>query len=191
MAKNRLLMRHKNMLNRFAKQNVTAPKEAAKRARAYERAAKLVRADVEKKYPPADMEMLVKYSVAKPDTCINGGSPTGQFIAFEFENTADAPMVPNRYCSTRSIPFTKATVEAIEKYDLAKTEDESAKEKILADYRGLIDGSRYFEDLLQIWPGAEVMRERICAKTHAISILSEETIERIRSHNIEAQQEAA
>lgn len=146
MAKTRLNTHHRNALRRFADENISCPKQDAANAKAYERASRLVREDAEKKYPPADMVTLEKYSAARQDTCINGGNPSGVFVRFQFTDDEHAPLMPSSYCSSRSISFTQKTSDAIDAYEKAKTALETARSEKLTKYRSLIETARYFED---------------------------------------------
>ena len=169
----------------FARENVDCGKEQKARDAAYNRAADLVGADTLKKYPLDEMEVLKKYSVAEVDYCIKGGDPRGVFQRFVFEDDDDrAPLVPVAYCSSRSVPFSSKTSAAIQKLELSNDAYQKKFERILRDYRALIEGSRYFEDVLEVWPGVEALAGEICKQPTAVSVLSEDALARIRNTNI-------
>ena len=184
-------MADRRALVRFANENIQTPKETRKAETTYKKAAQMVAADVVKRFPPDDMAVLERYQVARRDECIQGGSPSGQFVRFEFrDGDESAPVVPKRYCSTRSIPFRATTCDAISRYELAKEALDEARATILTDYKALINNSRYFEDVVEVWPGAEALRDQICAQSTALSVLSEDAVERIKASNIEAREAA-
>lgn len=191
MAKTRLNGNHRDLLRRFAMENVRCEAERKAFDRAYAKAAKLVRDAVEKKYPTDEMAVLAKHNVAKPDTCIRGASADGRVIPFNFKSSEDAPVCPQTYCSTRAIPFSQATVDAVLAYDRAKIALDKAEEDKKGKYLSLIRSATTFEEVVDIWPAAETLRERICAPSTAVIALSDDVRAFIRRDNAGAQMEAA
>ncbi len=179
----RLNETHRSLLRKFAQEHTACPKEQKARDKTYERASRLVREAIEKRFPPADMAVLLKYEVAAPDLCIQGGSPSGQFVGFEYTAAEDAPTVPRRYCSSRSIPFTQTAVDAIESYTKAKDACEIALTKKLDAYSTLIRTARTFEEVVDVWPAVAALREQIVVPSTALIALSPETVDFIRSDN--------
>lgn len=183
MAKTRLNAHHRDALRRFADEHISCPKEDAANTKAYERASKLVREDAEKKYPPSDMAVLEKYDAAGKDTCINGGNPSGVFVRFQFTEDEHAPTMPSRYCSSRSISFTQRAADAIDAYEKAKNALEKARSEKLTKYRSLIETARYYEDVLEVWPAAAVLADRITPAATALVTLSDDVKTFIKSDN--------
>lgn len=183
MAKTRLNMNHRDVLRQFAKENISCPKEEAANAKAYEKASRLVREESQKKYPLEDMLVLEKYEVAKRDLCINGGNPTGTYVNFEFLAEADAPLMPKRYCSSRSISFSQKAADAIAAYELTKDALEKARSAKLIKYRSLIETARYFEDVIEVWPAVASLASRITPSATALVTLSDDVREFIKSDN--------
>lgn len=186
MAKKRLNQSDRRALTRFASRNIKTEKETRAKEAAYQKACKAVIQDVQKCFPPEEMKILLKYKVASRDDCIKGATPSGQFLGFEF-NENDGPLTPNKYCSSRSIPFRQSTAEAIEKFDLAKTTEKDAHRKIMSDYQALINGSRYFEDVVEIWPAADALSESICSQSTALTAIDESAKRRISEMNVGAE----
>lgn len=59
---------------------------------------------------------------------------------------------------------------------------ETAKDRIFADYRTLINDSRNFEDVLAVWPEVEALRGTLGVRAPtAIMRLGEDVIARIRA----------
>jgi hypothetical protein len=191
MAKTRLNQAHREMLLRFATDNLSCPAEEKARAKAYERASRLVRDAVEKRFPSDDMAVLTKYNCSYPDACIRGGSPSGQFVGFQFDKKEDAPIVPDHGCSSRSIGFTQATVDAIEAFEKANNLLKDARQKKIDAYRTLIGTARSFEEITAVWSAAEALAEKIVARTTALIALSPEVVEFIRDDNAGALAQAA
>lgn len=182
MAKTPLNIGHRNALSEFAKKHVTDEKTKAVMDKAYAKTISALLPMIKKSFPPDDMEVLRKYEVTRRDSCIQGGDPEGRVIRFEFREE-DAPLLPDKYCSSRQFQFTAACRDLINAYGVAKLAHEKALEEKLSDYRRLIMGSRYFEDLTAIWPAAETLRPSIVRQPTALAVLSEETIARIRRDN--------
>lgn len=183
MAKTRLNMRHREVLRHFASENIVCDVEQKARDKAYAKASKLVRSAVETRFPVRDMEVLKKYSVAEPDKCINGGTPAGNFIRFNFDTDDESPLCPSRYCSSRSISFNQNTVDAIQALEKASNELEKAKSEKYTAYRSLIASCVTFEELIEVWPAAEALRDRICAQSTAVIALSDDLREFIKNDN--------
>lgn len=190
MAKIRLNQTHREALRRFAREHVACVPEQKARDTTYRKASTGVRRDVEKQFPTTDMEILARYKVAKPDTCIRGGSPSGQFTAFTFDSKEDAPFVPDRCCSSRSISFAQSTVTAIEAFEVADAALKKAREAKLAAYEALITSARTFEEVVEIWPAAAALADRIGAPSTAIVALSEDVAALIRNDNAGAAEAA-
>lgn len=182
MAKTPLNVGHRNALAEFAKKHVSDDKTKTAMDKAYTKAVSLLTPIINKAFPPEDMAVLAKYEVARTDRCIQGGDPDGRFINFTFRDE-DAPKLPKSGCSSRQFQFTAAARDAINTYGQTKIAHEKAIAEKFDDYRRLIMGSRYFEDLTAIWPAAESLRSQIVRQPTALAVLSEETIARIKRDN--------
>lgn len=191
MAKTRLNVGHRDALRHFASTNINCDAEQKARDKAYAKAAKAVRAAVEKRFPVRDMAILEKYSVASPDKCIKGGNPAGAFVRFSFDHKDDGPLCPSRSCGTRSIPFDQATCDAIDSLQKANDVLEKARTAKYAAYKSLVASAVTFEEVLEIWPAAEALRERICARSTALVALSDDIRQFIQTDNAGKQLEAA
>lgn len=191
MAKTRLNSGHREILMRFADENMACPKEDAANAKAYEKASKYVREEAQKKYPIEDMTVLEKYGAAGRDTCINGGTPAGTFIRFEFTADDHAPVMPSSYCSSRSISFTQKASDAIDAYEKAHSALKKVRYEKHTKYRSLIETARYFEDVIEVWPAAAALSARITPSSTALVTLSDDVKTFIKSDNAGEQQLAA
>lgn len=171
-------------LTDFANKNVRAP-NADQVDKAYAKAIPLVLAAVAKKYPADDMAVLAKYAKAKPDSCLIGYSETGQQLDFNCKE-ADAPVVPNGYCTSRNYAWSAKCVAAIEDYNLKRDQDREQHHRILADYRALIANYQTVEDVLEVWPAAQAVLQGFlnAANRNLPATLSVEAVERIKSLNV-------
>lgn len=184
MAKTRLNQTHRQALVRFAVDNVSCPDEQEARDRDYAAAADLVKADVEKRFVPKDMAVLQKYEAARADHCIQGGSPEGMFLRFQFDSDDDrAPLVPARYCSSRSIPFSDKTAAAIQLVEKSDEALKRAKQAKIEAYKALIFSARTYEEVLEIWPAAAALSDRIGSPSTALAALSDDIAALIRNDN--------
>jgi hypothetical protein len=184
MASIRLNKTHRDVLMTFAKANVSCPDEQSVRDEHYNHAANGVKADVEKRFPAKDMAVLKKYGVAGPDYCINGGTPEGMFLRFDFDREDPrAPLVPGRYCSTRSIPFSSETASAIMECDRADEVLAKARKTKMEAYKALIFSARTYEEILDVWPAAAALSDRIGSPSTAVVALSEDVARLIRKDN--------
>lgn len=192
MAKTRLLVRAKERLRNFARDNVSTPKEQRAVDRAYAKVARILTPIIEKKYPPATMEILEQCKVARRDRCVRCINENGRVIEFSFKEE-DAPLVPNRYCSSRNFKVTKACLDALDDYDLRKGEKKKAEDETLSKYFGLIEASRYAEDIIEVWPAAAPMLSEYFAsqRQNLPAAVSADVIAFIRKDNAGEQLEAA
>lgn len=179
MAKTRLNEDSRMALRQLMNEIVVCPKEQAAVDKAYAAAEPLVRRLVEKKYPPKDMEVLKRHDVGGIDDCIKLKLSTDYNIEqFLFAKgtgpyVAKATYYGQIYDGTSCAKQVGAWVRATEK------RDEALETKRL-DYKALIANSRYFEDVAEVWPEAEQLRDKICTKNKALTTLSDDVIKRIK-----------
>lgn len=180
--KTRLNTRFRNMLMRHARDARPTYREDEAAQGAYAVASSLVRSCVESMFPPKDMRLLRKYQVAAPDYCIRGCDlDTSRVVQFTFRSDDEGPLTPNRYCSSRSIPFTAETVSAIDAFEKAKAVVTDIEDRRMTDYRALIYAAKTFEDVVEVWAGAEELRASICGSRTQVVALSDDVVARIRA----------
>lgn len=76
-------------------------------------------------------------------------------------------------------PLKRTRKQKVE-YDKALLALSRRKTEIEKDMAALIDSCTTFEDVVELWPGAEEIRHKVCKTTTALSTLSQETVARIR-----------
>lgn len=151
MAKRRLNNSMREQLFRKARASINPTKETAAVEKAYAKAAPLVRAVVEKKYPLADMDVLKKYNMARQDACIRLSYPNGVVQQFNFNE--NYPRVPDRYdCNNRIYLIDQKGADAVEAWADAAAALKAEKDKRYEAYCALINGTKYLEDLIESWP---------------------------------------
>lgn len=184
MAKKRLNKSHKTLLNSLVRKVVDIPEMRDKTNQAHKKADELILSELEKIYPKKDMDVLEKYE------SINGQ------ISIRFIATSDdkkqvhhmqhdlerATRIPreHRHSSKLQINIESEAFEAIQQYKKIKADyKHKLKEKQL-DYHNLIEGSRYFEDVIEVWEEANELKSEICGSSSALIAVSSDCIARIK-----------
>lgn len=177
-AQTRLTTNHRAILRELADKIVDCPAETRLEESAYQRAAPLVRKLVEAEFPPAEMVILDKYEVARRDRCINvqiaeGGAGSVERFKFrdkankegdDWDDEADEshPLVPDRGgCKNRIYIANAKTAAAVHHWRLMLDALKKAKSEKLGKYHTFVDNARTFEQVLEVWPEAVQVSERI------------------------------
>lgn len=151
MKKTRLNESHRNELKSLARKLVIASVDRTEVDSAHGIAMRLVRQAIEKVLPQNDMRILEKYEMAHDQNTIYvvGENSNVFYKHFEFAD-GEAPIS----ISGRRFLVNEKTQEAIVNYEkvFADYNDEIRRRR--DDYHVLISTSRYFEDLVEIWPEA-------------------------------------
>jgi hypothetical protein len=152
MAKRPLLMWMRDKLRRHAEEVVIPTKEKRVLDAAYAKAQGLVRAIVEKKFPPDAMKILEKFHVATAIEDPQLQFPNGVVTEFKF-GESDMPLRPDTYEFNRQIFLADTkTAEAVEKWVTARDAYKAERSKRLTAYGALIDGAKFVEDISDMWP---------------------------------------
>jgi hypothetical protein len=80
---------------------------------------------------------------------------------------------PALYKLVKDLAQNATTVSAAKEADIEK------RVTIKRDFIALINGSRTFEDVVEVWPEAAELTDRICSDGSAVSLVSDEAKERI------------
>lgn len=175
MAKTRLTNNHRDILGHLARELVSCPVEKQADIDAYAAAAPLVRKMVEDVQPPKDMKVLQKYGCANIDDCIRLSLSAGGYTHFYFEK-GKGPLTT----SCKTFLSDEATTAVVNARLKAAEALKKATEAKLSDYYSLIQSSKTFEEVLEIWPEAERLRQHICGSSHALVTLNPEIAARIQ-----------
>lgn len=172
----------RDTLYTFAKKQVEATENSATLDAAYDAAAQVVHDLMVEKYPPKDMKVLERYGVAEADACIYVTRSQYDYDRFTFrDGDKRVPMRPHGYCN-RNAPFILEG-DARKIYDAFKDAEKAQSEalrKRVADYKALIYGARNFNEVVSVWPAAEVLREAIVGTGTALQVLSDDVVARLR-----------
>lgn len=155
MAKRKLLQWMRDLLTKHAEAVVIPLAEKKALDAAYKKAAPLVRALVEKRFPPADMKVLKKYGAACELCAAKMTLPNGVVTEFKF-NEGDQPLGRDSYEYRHVMHLGDAKLAAAVEVWLAAIETFKAERaKRLTAYKALIAGSSNVEDIVDFWPEAK------------------------------------
>ncbi len=157
---------------------VKCPAEAARLDQTYSKAAPLVRAIVEAKYPPKDMKICAKYEAASVDDCIKLQLFAGGVDKFDFSN-GSGPLVAKKTYQGQIYLADEPTTEAFHDWRAARDAFDTALRKKSSDYNTLVKEARTLEEITEIWPEADAVREY--ARSRALSVLTDEMVARIKA----------
>jgi len=183
--KNKRLSNHdRNVLRRFANKQIGATQESVDLDNAYEHAAEAVHAEVVKRWPQKDMQVLAKYDAASRDACVFvAGNSEWDYEQFNFkDDDKRIPFRPSRSnCRRLPIQLEGDAAQAFAAYLKARTAHEAAIEKRQEDFSALIWNTTNFNALAEIWPAAEALRGEIVGHSASLSVLSEEVVDRLKA----------
>lgn len=179
MPSTRLTQNHRSLLFALVSSIVDCPAEIKAEQRAYDRALPAARKIVEMAYPPKDMDVFRKYDRAARDECVNFQLHDGDMKQFTFHKD-DAPSRPKGGDCSRHVYLADERQSAlIEAWKDAKAALEKATEIKRKEYHAMIEGSTYFETLLDIWPEAAQLQDRI--KINLPATVNPEMMARIKA----------
>lgn len=190
MAKTRLCDWKRRDLKDLARKLVECPKEAAATERAYATAEPLVRATVEKIYPPIDMAVCAKYKAAHVDDCIKVKDTLHDITLFVFEKHT-GPLVTQPTYSGKIYEIDAKTTKAVGRWNTATKAHKEAVKAKLGDYNALIATARTFEDVAEVWPEADILRDKLCNPGTALVTLTPGVVTRIKKDVAQRQKNAA
>lgn len=175
----RLTMNHRSLLYALVAQIVDCPAEIKAEQRAYDRAMPAARKIVEAVYAPKDMEVFLKYDRASKDNCIRVQLGDGDVKQFTFR-ADDAPYVPKgANCRDRMYLADERPGALIEAWVTAAKDLEVATEKKRAEYNAFVENAATFEQVVDIWPEAMQLSDRI--RINLPAAVSPDMIERIKA----------
>lgn len=193
MAKIRLNQGMRNELMSFAYTLIDFPEQKAAAEAQKAKVDKMAREAISHGIPPADLEVLERYGhieskrrfyFAYYDDELESSRVTEWYFQDHDEegNEVELPKWHAGY-SNKNVPGTKELYEAIDESRRLDNEHTKARSTLETDYRNLINSAYSFEELLEVWPEAEVMRAGIESRANrkAISNLSAEAIQRIKA----------
>ena len=185
MPKLRLNEWRRDVLREFARSNLVVPEEGDIK-KAYEAAKKLVIRDATSAFPKKDMAVLKKYGCTSESSVIWGsylGGGASRTLSFSFERNDDTqpPVLPAQL--KKSIEWKPDTAKAIDDLQKVKQVATAARYKKMIHYTSLIDDSKTLEEVIEVWPAAEQLDQKLRPPTTALSTISSETKAFIKNDN--------
>lgn len=187
MAKTRLNKTSRKVLISFVREKVKCPDLEKDVKKAEDKVSEILRNYINTEYGK-DLPVLSKYGftmcvhrVPFVFTCKDNGSSSEDYHDFYFDSSKDKVTMPNfRYSSTRlGIDKSHPLYEEFHSMKKLHREWSVALEKKQDDYINLINSSRTFEDVEEIWDEVSEIRSEICKST-ALIAMSDESIKRIK-----------
>ena len=155
--------------------------------KAYARAAPLVIAMVEKRFPVADMAVCRRYKVATQQNDVQISLDVGGIKHFNFDpNTG--PIEPGRGYKTITHMANKKTSRAVSAWVMTVDALNDVRKKRARDYQALVKSSRTVEEVMAVWPEAKAVLPSNVGKE--LVALSPEVIDRIQA-DVNARRRAA
>lgn len=89
----------------------------------------------------------------------------------------------HRSAATAKLIKLYSTLNAAEnELEMAEGADDDRRRNITSDFRALIHGSRTFEDVVEVWEEAKEVTHLICGPSTAVSLVSDDAIDRIKAN---------
>lgn len=178
----RLSSYDRDRLNSFAKKLVEASQDTTAVDVAYANAAMTVTAAVEREYPPRDMKILKKYTVAGNDRYVRVSPGFGDVTQFCYRDGDNGPLRPTTYsCKNHVYLIGDDEFKVVRVFEDAEKAFKTAVAQRLSDYSALIGSVNSFNEVANVWPEAEELRESICGSATAMVLLNEQVVARIKA----------
>lgn len=179
----RLSQYDRDLLITFARKQIKESADTAEVDAAYDLAAGEIAKVIKEKWPQKDMAVLRRYDAAAVDRCVyisEGGSNYEQFT-FRADDKR-TPLRPNgRGCLRTPIMLEGEALSAYRAYKKADAEAKEAAAARLSDFKALINGSRNFNEVAEVWPAANELRTSIVGEGTALAVLSADVVSRIKA----------
>jgi hypothetical protein len=191
----RLSDRDRDSLYKLARKRIEDTQDSTGLDNAYEFAAQAVHDALVEQYPQKDMRVLARYDAATADSCVYISRGHYDYDQFCFrEGDKRIPLRPGRGggCNSRNAFMLEGErADAYSAYNKAKEAHEAAIKQRYADYQALIYAAKTFNEVTEVWPEAEQLREAIVGTSSALVVLSNDVVERIKNDPAYAMAEAA
>lgn len=176
MAKTRLTKEVRQIIFRDAKNHLwQLANDRFEIAKVYDGMLSLVENVLEKEFPVTDMAILDKYNVSRKCSCIrvclDGNSEYVKEFALPQKRS-----FPERYTGCSMI---QVSGKEAERWFSSIDERNSYVEKRQEDYHALIFGSKYLEDVAEIYPHASIYAHMLGGST-ALMVVDSPALERIK-----------
>lgn len=180
MAVLRLRMCDRELLMRRAEEVVQCdPKLVGDVEDSYGAAIKAVLPIIQKKYPAKDMKVLQKYGEAKPCRRVDLADEKGNYSRLRLREEHQL-LIPDRHSGCLTLLVETDVVHLANAYIAAEEHLDDDRNQRLNDYRAFIYGCRTFEQVVDVWPEAQMCFEHIL-KGRGGEVVSMEVIARVKA----------
>lgn len=168
-------------LTKYAEGLISFPEDEAAIEELYKIAQGAAREAIQQRYPLNDMLILQRYDQARQRDSYRFSLDAFNQIQFQFKPET-GPLACSTGWSNPPISCPNGYRKIEDHYKAVKALG-LKKNQLLSDYKNLIASARTLEELIEVWPEAEVMRDSLEGRAgrRAISCLSSEAIERIKA----------
>lgn len=186
----RLNQNHRASLRDLAERIVDVPAETKAEEAAYQKVRPYITELVEAQFPPADMKVMAKYDRStRKDRCINIRLDAGGDERFEFRE-GEEPTVPNNGgCHGRFYLASDRVSKLLTAWVSAKDARNKALKEKLGKYVTFINTAVTYEQVLEIWPEAAEVSDRITRNLPVA--INEEVIDEIKRDSARRMRRAA
>ncbi|MGX1098877.1 hypothetical protein [Amorphus sp. MBR-141] len=182
----------RKILRDFADKSVTYPEQESVIEGTYRRALGLVRSEMAKRYPEADMEVLRHYKCAEHVQAVFiADVGRDRHVTFTLRQADRQSITRPRVNYGAAEVMSAETYEAVVTHNAAIGAHRRALDEKLTNYRRLIHGARTLEEVLDVWPAAAAVADEVRAASGALMPLSQDVRDFIASDNAGAPVQAA
>lgn len=189
MPKTRLTNEKREKIVTYACSIVLADDEIAAEKAAYKALLKQFKIEHKKSFPEREMKVLRKYDnlekIRHLKFYLTYPDKNPKVLVLQLKDEIDSPTKD----SWESCPLGEFTEESLF-YKLWKTHDDSVtalkarNRSICSDFTDLTYGAKTFEDVAEVWPEVENLRDKLCGVGTAISTITEEQRLRIKDYKV-------
>jgi len=169
MPKTRLYARAREILIKYADSLLVCPEEAAAERRALVALQAAADEVIVAAFPPAHMDLLAKYEASY----VRDSWP-GSRIHFSLHPVRLTPRSLGCRDFDRFAPNQDAVAAAHVAWEKAVAIHKAARTAALAPYKALVNGSRTFEDVVEVWPEAIAKRSALGVPVELPSVVTPE-----------------
>lgn len=180
----------RHVLKDHALCTIQPTKEIAARDKAYDKMLIEVNKTLAKSFPESELKVLRKYDLLREVKGVgfyvthSAANTDMEFFQLTGEDSITLPIGDcyglQPLCTT---PSTSALAKAFINHRKAVSAISEAIRAIRVDFFTLIENAKTFEDVVEVWSGAEGVRSQIVRGHMALTTLNADTIKRIKLHD--------
>lgn len=180
----RLSAYNRETIFKFARAQVEKTADRTALNAAYEKAADAIHAKVLADNPPKDMATLTKYGLADKDQCIYISTGGYNYDRWEYRD-GDHRIILRAYrkngCNRNAILLDGEADLAYRAFKEASLALEQETSRRLSDFKALIYNTQSFNEVAEVWPAVEALREAIVGSGASLIVLSADVTDRLKA----------